>query len=113
MPLKLYVIVNKDILSPAQCAVQAAHSVAEFIFDYGQLPTVSEWVVEHKTLIILEANEKDFFKKLELIKKSNLAYNAFVEPDLNDQITAFTVQPLNETEAKIFKRMKLFKGGGL
>jgi hypothetical protein len=87
--MKLYVIVRKD-LSTSQRAVQAGHAVAEFLLR----GPFSRW--NNGTLIYLGVKG---LRQLERIKdrfeKEGIEYSAFIEPDLNDEITAIVTDQEN------------------
>ena len=87
--LKVYVLVRKDILTEIQCGVQAAHAVAELVHDHED-PAVTDWVVNHRTLIFLSATEKQIAEKKELLS----TFKGFKEPDLNNVETAVAFTPV-------------------
>lgn len=81
MSRRLYVLVRKDLPSKAYCAVQAGHAVAEFM----KIDNCESW--ENETLIYLTVPNID---KLMSVYNSLTSQTAlFVEPDLNDEPTAF------------------------
>lgn len=57
--MKMYVLVNREILDLPQCAVQAAHAVSEFVYKNSNLDTVKNWIEDHKTLIILQSSKSE------------------------------------------------------
>ena len=86
--MKLYVLVNQQ-LSKSQQAVQAGHAIAEYLLKYPNTP----W--DNGTLVLLKTPDIT-----EWIKHTDVY---FVEPDLNDQVTA--VAKLSNGEE--FKHLKL------
>jgi len=42
-------------------------------------------------------NEKELIELIEKLKKSNLKFSVFREPDIGDQITAICIEPSEET----------------
>lgn len=88
---KLYVITRRD-LSPGQQMLQAAHAAIEFQHAYPEI--AKNWNTNSKYLIFLSVeNEDALIHYLEKIKKTNLKYSIFTEPDINDQLTAIALQP--------------------
>ena len=77
----LYVVVRKD-LGKSSSAVQAGHSVAEFMMDH---PGV--W--NNGYLVYLAVPNLDELHKCMLTKYPDVS--EFYEPDLNHQLTAFAV----------------------
>ena len=79
---KLYVIVRKD-LSISQRAVQAGHAVAEFLL---RGPT-SRW--SNGTLVYLGVkNLQQLEKWMFRLKRCNVDYAVFHEPDIGNEPTA-------------------------
>ena len=96
MQNKLYIVTRKD-LSKSQQAVQAGHALAEFL-----LKNKTEW--DNGTLVYLSVPDKDILKCLTLkLKKDNIAYTKFVEPDLGNELTAIASLGNN----KYFKQLSL------
>jgi len=107
---KMYVMVNKKELTLPQCAVQAGHAIAEFMALYGKENNVHDWCLNknHRTLIILEANEREMEKMIGKFEDINLRYRCFREPDLDNLLTAVAFEPLWSNEGKeIFGKFKL------
>lgn len=77
MHSKLYVLVDKT-LTKSQQAVQSAHAVAEFLL---RVPKTA-W--DNGTLVLLKVDSVPEW----LEKFQGLPHAFFVEPDLNDKITA-------------------------
>ncbi len=52
-------------------------------------------------------NEESLLKYIEILKKENINYKEFVEPDLNNSITAVAICP--SVNGKMFKDLKLLR----
>lgn len=98
-------MVNKDILTDSQCAVQAAHSVAEYMFYYKNNENTQKWFKNHKTMVILKCNADQIERKIFEYQIKNRPYKEFREEDLDNQITAVTFEPIVNSE--IFKKYEL------
>lgn len=88
--MKLYVIVRKD-LSISQRAVQAGHAVAEFLLR----GPFSRW--NNGTLIYLGVKGLHQLERIkDRFEKEGISYSEFIEPDLNNEITAITTDISNK-----------------
>jgi hypothetical protein len=106
---RMYVLVRRDILPLVHCAVQASHAVAEYVY-YHQNPNTRVWVTAEKTLIILEATEKQIEEKMKLFAEKHMNYQPFWEPDMSNAMTAVAFQPIKTSLGReIFKDFKLLK----
>jgi hypothetical protein len=83
--MKLFVLVDKG-LSKSQQAVQSAHAVAEFLL---RVPGTA-W--DNGTLVLLKVD--DVVPWLSKLQDKPHAY--FVEPDLNDKVTAVAATGVDE-----------------
>ena len=94
---KLYVIVRRN-MSPSQQAVQAGHTVAEYLLN----DPYTEW--SNGTLIYLGVKDenqlKDWMFKLETL---NIKFTIFREPDIDNQVTAIASLGNN----RVFKNLRL------
>jgi hypothetical protein len=106
--LKLYVLINRESLPLVQCGVQAGHSIAEYIINHGHLDIVKDWHANHKTMVFLEASLNDIQEMQNYFSKNNKTFQEFREPDLMDQLTACTFEPVTSLDGKvIFGKFKL------
>lgn len=105
--MKMYVLVNREKLTLVQCAVQSTHSVHSYCCENANNPALKEWNDNHKTLILLEANE---FQIKEAMTKFNRSCTPFYEPDLGNLLTACAFEPLDSITGKvIFGEFSLLK----
>jgi hypothetical protein len=78
---KLYVVVN-ETLTPAQQAVQSAHAVAEFMRKY-------RYTMWSNGYLILLKGQPAYGGNMRCHRTSGCEFAEFVEPDLNNIITAY------------------------
>jgi hypothetical protein len=108
--VKLYVLINRKNLSLVQAGVQASHAIAEYGYQYANSLEYRTWVRDHKTLIFLEASEKEMLEVSEYFERHGMTFSKFFEPDLNNLLTAIAFQPLKSKDGKIiFGSFKLLK----
>jgi peptidyl-tRNA hydrolase len=106
--LKMFILIRRDILPLAHCAVQSSHSAAEFMAKFGNKPNVIDWVNNHKTMILLSASEKDIADIKVLYDRLGLSYATFIEPDMSNAETATAFEPIsNDISKDIFGKLKL------
>lgn len=85
--MKLFVIVRKD-LTPSQQTVQGGHAVAEYLL---RRPQDSNW--NNGTLVYLGVDNKFKLEKLIYkLKMRDARWVGFIEPDLNNEITAIATE---------------------
>lgn len=107
---KMYVLVNRSMLTLVQCGVQASHAVAEFMDVNKENSNVQDWVRNHKTMIFLEANLSEMAEMKTVFMNKDKKYKSFFEPDLRDLETACAFEPVTNEEGKaIFGHLKLVK----
>lgn len=98
--MKLYVLVRKD-LSKSQQAVQAGHSVAQWVLND---PASPNW--GNGTLVYLGVkDERDLHKWMEKLEKREKSFIKFKEPDIGNQLTA--IASLSDGEE--FKSLDLLR----
>jgi len=85
------VISRRDLL-PGLQAVQSSHAAIQFVFDH---PVISKkWFTISNYLIFLSVKtEPDLLALVEKFKQHGLVYSTFHEPDLDNALTAVTVEP--------------------
>jgi len=90
---KLYVLIDKT-LRPVYGCVQGGHAVAQWMLEHKYS---RQW--ENEYLIYLRADVKLWKRKLEAL---DIDYSVFMEPDLDNRITAIAVHGHEE----LFKNLK-------
>lgn len=106
--MKMYVLVNRDILSLVQAGVQSCHAALEYSYNYNHLRTYNRWQNYHKTLIILEAKAYEINAKMLECEKINKTFMHFDEPDIGNRLTACCFEPMSSEEGKLlFGEFKL------
>ena len=98
---KLYILVS-DKLNPIYGAIQGGHAIAQFLIEYPN----SEW--QNNTVVYLSCDIDKFLskqKKRHQLLKDEL-HCVFMEPDLDNQITAIACYKIPQ---KYVKNLKLLK----
>lgn len=76
-------------LTGIQKGIQTAHAIAEYGYKYHDTLEYKRWVKRDKTLIVLEAHSTQQLEQAYTeLKKAGIAVQKFVEPDINNSITA-------------------------
>lgn len=99
--MKMYVLINRDILSIVQCGVQASHASLEYAYTHKNNENYNEWHKNHKTLIFLEAKESEIYAKMNELHQKGKTFSKFDEPDLGNRLTAVCFEPMKSDEGKI------------
>lgn len=106
--LKMYVLVNTNVLTPIQIGVQATHAVAELMNRKPFREAIKKWVEEDKTLIFLSATELERNKAMISMSNIGKVYSSFREPDIGDIWTATAFEPISSDLGQvIFGDLKL------
>lgn len=108
MQIKKLVTVTRDNLSPSQQAVQSTHAAINFCFK--QRNKASPWFEESQYLVMLAVKNTEELKLLiDKCELFNVAYEAFYEPDLNNELTAVCLEPGLITQKLVKKIPLMFK----
>ena len=90
MEYRLYHLVMYN-LSPIQKGIQAGHSALEYAEKYTSTEEYRDFIENDKTWIILDGGGSIEMKdNLEWLLDAKIRFSFFVEPDLNDAISAIT-----------------------
>ncbi len=100
----MYVIVRKD-LSLEQQSVQAIHASIETARLLGN-DKEEKWEHPHLVLCGVE-NENALKNTIQRLVKNNIPFSYFVEPDLNNEITAIATFPLRGEKRDVMSRYQL------
>ena len=104
--IKLRTITRSDLPIGYQ-AVQSAHAAIQFQHEYPE--EAKEWYTKSNYLIFLSVKDenelKNFIRKLE---NERVKFSVFREPDINNQITAVTLEP-GQVSDRLTKHLKLMK----
>lgn len=102
--MKMFVLIRNDLKDTAYQAVQAGHAVAQFMIKYPE----SSW--KNQTLVyVVVKNMWELEKWLFTLRSCNINHSRFIEPDLDDEITAVACV-VEETDEGIFKSLNLLRG---
>jgi peptidyl-tRNA hydrolase len=103
--LKIYVLVRRD-LSASQRVVQACHAVVDLVCKHREDPSVRNWADRDKTLVVLSVrDERELIRWRQKLFDARIPIAAFVEPDMNLELTAIAVHP--ETDPNLFRSRQL------
>lgn len=92
---KVYIVTRQD-LSPGLQAAQAAHAAFQFAVEHRALAT--QWQKESNFLVILSVpDEGTLIDFGQMIEKNNIPVTWFMEPDIDNEITAITLAPSPRT----------------
>lgn len=99
----MYILVRED-LSPGQQVVQACHAVAEaarfFLSKEEEHPHFVICGVKNETAL-----RKAYFK----IQEQGIQLQAFIEPDIGNQMTAIATEPVSDSVRRTFRNYQLLK----
>lgn len=105
MQIKLTTIVRDD-LDAAYKIPQSIHSVTAFINKHKDV--YNEWNLKSNYLCCLETSLNKIRDIIDLLEMLSIKYSVFLEPDIGNEITAITIQPLDsKTHKKLFKNLNL------
>jgi hypothetical protein len=110
--MKMYILINRSQLTLVQAGVQAAHALAEYPLQNPNCESYKKWVSTHKTLIFLEANERQMDETITGLKILGKKCAKFIEPDMGKDgvFTALAIEPVLSDEGKLlFGQYKLLK----
>jgi len=97
---RIYTLTRTDI-SAGQQAVQAGHSLAQYIIDWN--PHITKDWANGSIINLGLGSEKSLKRWIKKIEKYRLKYSIFREPDMNNEITSIAVL----SDGKIFKGIPL------
>lgn len=105
MQIKLTTIVRDDI-DPAYKISQSIHSVTEFVNKHNDV--YKEWNLNSNYLCCLETSPGKIRDIIDLLEMLSIKYSVFLEPDIGNEITAITIEPMDDiTHKKLFKNLNL------
>ena len=92
---KLIVITRRDI-TPGYQAVQAGHAAIQFQHEHPEI--ARSWYQQSNYLIFLSvSDEASLYSFIEQAKLRDIKVSVFREPDINNEITAITLEPSEES----------------
>lgn len=101
----MYIIVRSDLKPISYQLPQACHAVCSFIFEHMDL--AKQWHEQSDYLVILNVNnEIEILNLLNKANELNIKNSVYREPDLNNEITAITLEP-GINSKKLCQKLKL------
>jgi hypothetical protein len=86
--------------------VQSAHALADFAVRFEN--EFKQWQMGSNYLCCLQASESKIEKILYKLKDLDIKYHEFLEPDIENQMTAVAIEAISrEQHKKLFKNLKL------
>jgi len=77
--------------------VQSCHAIVEFSIEHPSL--YKEWHTASKAITLLAVKNEDELKFLiKILSESNIALSIFIEPDIQNQVTAIAIAPSIEAK---------------
>ncbi len=99
------IVVTRQDLSPGYIAVQSIHAAIEFTQEHPEL--FNKWFNFSKNVSLLAVPNEDQLKFLiSKLAKAGIKYSIFIEPDIDNQVTAITIEPC-ETARKMCSSIPL------
>src|SRR5690348_12155698 len=101
---KLYIITRRD-LSPGYQAAQSCHALRAFAADWPEIDR--QWYEISNYLVLLSVEDETTLRELfTRAKEIGIKCSWFKEPDLDNQITAITLEP-GDKSSKFCARLPL------
>lgn len=99
----MYAITRKDLSTPQQ-AVQAGHAAIEASRAFLGKDD------EHPSLIICTMKNEDQLRRAaDDLERQGIRLKRFYEPDIGNQLTAFSTEPLTGESRKAMRKFQLMK----
>ena len=110
MKNKLYILIDQN-LDPIYGAVQGGHAVTEWLLEHWQLDKEGDpqWSWHNDYLIYLQADLKDI-KENYLEFMTYDSFSEFLEPDLDNKLTAIAIYEgdMSDRLKRKIKKLKLW-----
>jgi len=87
---KLRIVVDQT-LKPGQQIAQALHAAIEFLFVYPEQSNT--WHCLSNSVVVMNCEPEELPKLLDRCKKKNVQYSTFMEPDMDNRLTAVCIEP--------------------
>ena len=91
---KLTTVTRRD-LTPGYQSVMSSHAAIQFVFDHPEVAQL--WIKDPYLAQLSVENEHDLRVLIAKLKKCNIKYSVFREPDIDNQITAIAIEPSDQT----------------
>jgi len=102
----VYVLIRRDLSAPQQI-VQACHACLEASRAFLSSDC------EHPHLVVCGVrDERRLGRCLDRLRQAGLRFSAFLEPDLDNQLTAAATEPLRGSQRRVFQDYHLLTDGG-
>lgn len=86
--LRMYFFVMYN-LSGIQKGIQAGHAAIEYQLKHGKTKQYKDFANNHKTFIVFDGGgSNDMLEREKELESFGIKYASFIEPDLNDSVSA-------------------------
>jgi hypothetical protein len=99
--LRLHVLVDRERLGLARCALVVAKAVAQFMFEHERNEELRYWANRHKTVVLLDASPADMQELAAYLGKQQKISLLLTDEALDDQPVVAVFQPLPAMEGKV------------
>lgn len=99
----MYIFIRRD-LSPTYQIVQAAHATHEAGIRFGK--------TEHPThFVLIDTKDERHLEEIAMyLRRHNIEFEMFYEPDHNTGYTAIATKPLYGDERRPMRKFSIYKG---
>lgn len=99
--LRLPVLLDRERLGLARCALYAGRVVAQFMFEHERNEQMRFWANRHKTIVMLAAQPADMLELAAYLAKQQKISHLLTDETLDDQPVAAAYEPLPAMECKV------------
>lgn len=99
--LRLHVLLDRDRLGLARCALFAGRAIAQFMFEHERNEQLRFWANRHKTIVMLAAHAADMQELAAYLAKQQKVSHLISDEALDDLPVAAVYEPLPAMEGKV------------
>lgn len=99
--LRVHLLLDRQRLGMARCAMFAAQAMAQFMFEHDKNEEVRFWANRHKTVVMLEATGAEMQEMAAYLAKQHKVSHLINDESLDDQPVAAVFEPLPAMEGRV------------
>ncbi len=99
--LRLHVLVDRERLGLARCALFTGKAIAQFMFEHERNEQLRFWANRHKTIVMLSATSADMQELATYLSKQQKISYLMGDDTLDDQPVVAVFEPLPAMEGKV------------